>query len=621
MIPVKPDVSIEGSLGGQVHSLSVDASNIPHLMRVLTDLYSDNELAFLREYSTNAYDSHVMAGVDKPIEVSTPNAFRQTFEVQDYGLGLSVDEIVTIYGSYGASTKRDDNGVNGCLGLGSKSALTYTSMFTVRAVKNGVKAEVAIYRDATNGGNIEVVDTCATDEPNGVRVIVPTNVDSSFEYKVKNFYRYWPTGSVLIDGEPNVNVADDPDTKSFWLNDKTLIISNDDYEMGHRVVMGNVAYPVNLNLSRNYNERYIVVYFADMGEVEFVPSREALNLTPAVQQVIRDIEVSAARPKILKYFQDQPTTTMAEAVTVFTEAHKYLSHVNITYPGGELKQVYDIRGRRYYPKQKRVRTKAYYSVNVNQLYLQDSDKYVFIAGKYDVSMTPNNRLRISKALTEKDMEKQIIIVGDRSVIPDAFSACPVYDWDSIKAIDVPKAAKAARSSTPAKKIPEYDYVSKTGMAYGVLPQGTYYKTDSVGSLSWWRQFLREDEYVVAVPSPRKAKFDRLYVSSDPDFLKQRAIGELKSLTSEEMLVHDMWYTKSKALAKFVDKFDDPALDSLTKACARHAEISAIVSEYRKLGVNTPRAQREWIDQKYPLINWNYPEHTVKYVNYIYQENK
>ena len=43
-----------------------------------------------------------------------------------------VEDIHSIYSQYGESTKRGTNAQNGMLGLGCKSALTYTNQFTMK---------------------------------------------------------------------------------------------------------------------------------------------------------------------------------------------------------------------------------------------------------------------------------------------------------------------------------------------------------------------------------------------------------------------------------------------------------------------------------------------------------
>ena len=57
-------------------------------------LYSDKELAIIREYSTNAADAHVEAGIaDTPIEITLPTKLSPTFKIRDFGLALNDSEI------------------------------------------------------------------------------------------------------------------------------------------------------------------------------------------------------------------------------------------------------------------------------------------------------------------------------------------------------------------------------------------------------------------------------------------------------------------------------------------------------------------------------------------------
>ena len=52
-------------------------------------MYSDIVSTIVRELSSNAYDSHVAAGIaDQPFEVSCPSAFDPHFSVKDFGTGL-----------------------------------------------------------------------------------------------------------------------------------------------------------------------------------------------------------------------------------------------------------------------------------------------------------------------------------------------------------------------------------------------------------------------------------------------------------------------------------------------------------------------------------------------------
>ena len=92
---------------------------------ILSDgLYSNKILAVIRELSTNAYDSHVDAGVaDRAFEVHLPTRLEPYFHVRDYGTSMTHDQCMTLYTTYFRSTRNDSNDAVGCLGLGKKRHL------------------------------------------------------------------------------------------------------------------------------------------------------------------------------------------------------------------------------------------------------------------------------------------------------------------------------------------------------------------------------------------------------------------------------------------------------------------------------------------------------------------
>ncbi len=253
--------------------MAIDQKSLVHIMSLLTDLYSDPILAIMREYSTNAWDANVEAGNSAPILVTLPNVANMEFKVQDHGVGLSVNDIREVYALYGASTKRDSNDVNGMLGLGCKSGLTYALTFTVVGVKNGVQTVAMVTKDTDGSGTIKILDTAATDEPNGVTVQVPVQQKdiSAFHDKAAEFYQHWPEGTVLVDGE-------EPDRS--WLDD--AIVLDDDVmvlKQGYksRIIMGNVAYPWPSEDRHGFQHSMIVR--VPIGTLDFPPSREAIQWT------------------------------------------------------------------------------------------------------------------------------------------------------------------------------------------------------------------------------------------------------------------------------------------------------------------------------------------------------
>jgi len=149
-------VSTVGNIGPEnTHAMGMDEAGMDVLMSLLSNMYSDGYLAVVREYGCNARDSHVEAGVDRPIEVSLPTILEPQFKVQDFGVGLSHDEILNVYARYGASTKRDSNAMIGAFGIGAKSAFTVGNAFTVTGVKNGEKT-IAMF-SLEQGGKPEVL--------------------------------------------------------------------------------------------------------------------------------------------------------------------------------------------------------------------------------------------------------------------------------------------------------------------------------------------------------------------------------------------------------------------------------------------------------------------------------
>lgn len=291
------DIKHEGTLGDERTRMTFDENSVAHLMSILTDLYSDPALAVIREYSTNGLDSHISAGQTRPIEVELPTGLRPMFVVRDFGVGMTVDQIINNFSKYGWSSKRDSNDAVGMLGLGCKSGLSYTSQFTMVSVHDGVQVTVLVTREEDGAGAVQIIDTVTTEKPNGVEVQIPVSRPSEFEHKAKRFFRFWEPGTVLVNGEPPMTY-------------QTLIQLADDIEIvGHVeldhdvIVMGNVPYPVP-NITENglvmkgrliyespshTGERFAVVR-VPIGAVDFTPSREALHMTKRTQDAIAVIQ-------------------------------------------------------------------------------------------------------------------------------------------------------------------------------------------------------------------------------------------------------------------------------------------------------------------------------------------
>lgn len=303
------------TLTGTKIDLTVDLDSLPHIMNVLTDLYEDTQTALLREYTTNGTDAHLAAGIDAPVEVELPGPLSPYLRVRDRGTGLSMDDLREIYSKYGASTKRGSNDQQGMLGLGCKAALTYTDQFTLTAVKDGWRAEVAVSRNEGGTGTLTVVAHEPTTDPNGVEVTIPVRSENEFAAKAAALFKWHRPGTdpaVLVNGSPPARFEGERVTDDYWLTKpaRTTNYSGAAYaEPRWVVVQGGVPYPADAlaktdtgrKLAERLPEDTGLAAFVPVGSVYFLPSREALaddphtraTLDRIAREVIAELEAAA----------------------------------------------------------------------------------------------------------------------------------------------------------------------------------------------------------------------------------------------------------------------------------------------------------------------------------------
>lgn len=283
MIPERTGVTVNSTVQGEDVAMSIDQSALSHIMNVLTDLYADPELAVIREYSSNALDSHIEAGESRPIEVTTPTELRPLLTIRDYGVGLDADDIRDIYSRYGASTKRASNDAVGMLGLGCKSALAFVDQFTLAGIKGGERTLVSVARDESGAGTMTVLEAGPTDEADGVEVCIPAATYTDIEAKARDFFAYWQPGTVLLNGaEPNQ--LEGYAVGEYIVADRVANAWNAEGRHDANpltVIMGNVSYPPPDGYTHEAvdslpNDRRLVVR-VPIGAVHFTPSREGLQ--------------------------------------------------------------------------------------------------------------------------------------------------------------------------------------------------------------------------------------------------------------------------------------------------------------------------------------------------------
>jgi hypothetical protein len=266
---------------------SLKQENLAHVFGILrSNLYSDKILAVIREYSTNAFDAHVAHNKPNlPIELTLPTVIEPTFQVRDFGKGLTEEDVFEIYSSYGASTKRNSNSYVGTLGMGSKAGFAYSPSFTITSYNGGMKKVYEAYIDETNIGTIAKVHEEATYEPTGicVKIDVRSADIRQFRDTAYNFFQYFEPLPKFYGVDIKTEIEYEVNKRNV-IHDCDLGVLYSDRSYGPAnifVKMGNICYPVT-NFDSNYTNwinRNKLILNVKIGEVSFTTSRESLEMT------------------------------------------------------------------------------------------------------------------------------------------------------------------------------------------------------------------------------------------------------------------------------------------------------------------------------------------------------
>jgi hypothetical protein len=259
------------------------------------DFYSNKELAPIREYSTNARDAHIQAGIpERPIEVTLPSQLSPELRIRDFGKGLTIENLNDIYFKYWKSTKRGTNEQNGCLGIGAKSAFAYTAAYTVTTWCNGMKtvatgqkngfADVIFHQPNVNG------------EPDGVEIVIPIQQKdiAKFVHESLELFKYWDIRPIFHNVEDSVlkEAFTIMDTKPF-LSGKGWAVRPAGYGKSEsKAIMGFVPYTIDWEQVKNslapeisakisgiftFLEENLTALYFDNGTLSFTPNRESLQ--------------------------------------------------------------------------------------------------------------------------------------------------------------------------------------------------------------------------------------------------------------------------------------------------------------------------------------------------------
>jgi len=272
-------------------AVGIEESAVPMVIERLISTYKNPYRAALREYTSNAYDEHIQAGVKVPVEVNLPNTLSPVLTVQDFGRGLTREELKG-FGTIGRSTKRDSNETTGGFGMGSKCALAAAAQFTVVSVKDGKRNTVIVARDERNIPHMNFLAEAETTDHSGTKVIIPISEVEKFG-DLSDFWIGWKPGTILVDDEEPRRTVFNPKQfrqigNGLAYNDLSNTASSRDRV---RVLINQVYYELDYNMTElTYKQQQLLKYNVirlDNGSVDIGPSREDLLYNARTKAALR----------------------------------------------------------------------------------------------------------------------------------------------------------------------------------------------------------------------------------------------------------------------------------------------------------------------------------------------
>ena len=269
------------------NSVKIKEENLDFILTILSsNLYSDPISSLIREYCSNALDSHREAKVDEPILVEFKKDINDNwyFLVQDFGVGISKERFYNVFINLASSTKRNSNEFIGMWGLGRLSGLSYTNQISITSIHNGIKTVYIMYKDGTKI-NIDETLSIKTDERNGVtiKINVKDNDVDEFKDKIPKELQFF--SNVYLDIDESLNKKQYPIVRFNYFKIKESkyykISTLNPFEsytnpIKTRILLGEVTYPLEIDKLKDKNivdNRYDIYLKFDIGELEVIPNK------------------------------------------------------------------------------------------------------------------------------------------------------------------------------------------------------------------------------------------------------------------------------------------------------------------------------------------------------------
>lgn len=663
------EVEVISNLGADRLKMAIDPAGMVHITDLLTNMYSDEELAVLREYSTNARDSHIVRGhgkgynPERPIEVTLPvsswelpSETRGRFlKIRDYGVGLSVEEIAEIYSFYGKSTKDEDNEQNGMMGIGGKSGLVDTfGSFKLTGIKDGKKTIVMVGRNEATEPVMDLVSVTETDEPQGVEIELPAPKRHWLRDRAEHLFKFWPEGSVLVDGKAPKRLK-----AKIQVTPEILIAEGleHNYSRSDFIVMADVPYPVQLD--GKLADGHSLVVYVPTGAVDIAPSREALRMTERTKDEIARL-MAEYDQKVQTVIQDSVAAakSKAEAVQVamrWRSSFASKRELDVKWRGQKLPMYFEA-GKVHKYDGKMAGAIIVTKHDDDKLSRHDRNEKIFVGTLVDSVLVhgynvtgrfaPVHKRKLEKWAKDHGFEPEHYVLTENKIAHGWINSTMRVDWETVKAIKVNQVKD--KDGTPRIKgsYPMWtgrdEYSNGTPAADIDTSRPIFWCDPTFMSCTGgygrnsktYRSMIYDrypDAYVVELTSNRITKFERDF----PQARRARVIfDEIYAELEAKVTPRDRKRFAVEAcgnvhLLKTLDK--DRVEDPEVKKAIRWAntKVNEPLKEYmdkvlRQIGrSHSHNLTVKWKNplDAYPLASAHHLEHTYTYMNAVYAATK
>lgn len=283
-----------------------DEQSLAVIADMLGTLYTNPHRSVLREYIANGMDAHREAGVDKPLHVILPSDNTPVLQIQDFGNGMSKEDIIRVFFSYGRSTKWDSDNAIGMFGIGAKSAYSISPTWEVISVHDGIKY-TALAHNEDGDPQFDMDDGVSTDDPSGVTISIPVDLCAAaslidtLKKNASDIISWFPEGSISLfqflrdGGKSPMSVKDG---KKYIRLGNVYVNSKNYYPTSPCAVLNNITYPY---LSAGYHSELSSAVSKKYPELDYMgttaanhlctypihvdPSGEGISIPPNREQV------------------------------------------------------------------------------------------------------------------------------------------------------------------------------------------------------------------------------------------------------------------------------------------------------------------------------------------------